>query len=286
MKKILILIAIFLSTSIFANDTGIIWGQSHLFSLKAPKGWVLDNVSGRNNGLHAVFHPIGGSWANSKAVMYANVALKRTGQNNIDELVNFNLNEMKPKSPNIKVRDLETITANNKKIILKEWLNNMGNHEVVAYVEESKVIVLMVLTSRDEEEYTKSINAFRALVQSYKFYSDNPDYKAVSEAQLQPMIEVAKKHSKTKSGGAYEEQVTKMLGYYLSTVLSGCGKQLRKMDDIDVVFQINKLGISTTANWSKNDTSQCFIQNGILNWVFPKPPIDNFHYHIAVKMKR
>ncbi|MFW2331566.1 MAG: hypothetical protein ACN4E2_04645 [Nitrospinota bacterium] len=283
-------IIVLLSTNVFANDTGTIWGENYLYSLEAPKGWVLDTVSGKSNGLQAVFYPKGGSWADSKAVMYTNVAVKKSGQNNIEEFINYSLSEIKVTSPTVTVKDLGTRSVNNKKIVLKEWLHNerrhsQEQHEMVAYIEESKVIVLMVLTSKNQGEYKKSIKALRALVESYMFHSDNPDYKAVSEAQLKPLIEVAKKQSKTKKGGAYEEQVSQMIGSYIGTVLKGCGENLKKMDNIDALFQVNKFGISTVTYWSQNDTSQCFIQNGILNWVFPKPPIDNFHYHIEVKIK-
>lgn len=280
-----LLIIIFLSTKVFANDAGIIWGQGHLYSLKSPKGWVLDNVSGKRRGLHAVFYPVGGSWANSKAVMYANVAVKESGQNNIKELIDYSLVTLKAKSPNVKVKDLETVTVGEKTVVIKEWLNNMNNHEAVAYIEESKVIVLLVLTSQDKSEYTKSLTAFRELIGSYNFYSDNPDYKAVSDSQLKPLIKTAKNHSTTESGSEYEKQVTKTLGSYMGIVLRGCAEHLKKMDDIDVVFQVSKLGISTKAYWSNNDTTQCFMQNGILNWVFPEPPIDKFHLHLAIKMK-
>ncbi len=280
-----LLIIIFLSTKVFANDSGIIWGQGHLYSLKPPKGWKLDNVSGNKRGLPAVFYPVGGSWANSKAVMYANVAGKKSGQNNIKELIDNYLVTLKAKSPNVKVKDLETVTVGEKTVVIKEWLNNMNNHEAVAYIEESKVIVLLVLTSQDKFEYTKSFTAFRELIGSYNFYSDNPDYKAVSDSQLKPLIKTAKNHSTTERGNEYEKQITKTLGSHMGVVLRGCAEHLKKMDDIDVFFQVSKLGISTKVYWSNNDTTQCFMQNGILSWVFPEPPIDRYHFHIAIKMK-
>src|SRR4030088_993829 len=59
------------------NNSGIIYGQDHVFVLTAPKGWVLDNKSGVSQGLQAVFYPEGSSWKSGTVVMYANAYHKR-----------------------------------------------------------------------------------------------------------------------------------------------------------------------------------------------------------------
>lgn len=51
--------------------TGIIYGKDHAFSLTAPKGWMLDNESAAEQGLHAVFYPKGKDWQDSPVVAYA-----------------------------------------------------------------------------------------------------------------------------------------------------------------------------------------------------------------------
>jgi len=58
--------------SITEEGGGIVYGQDHVFSLKAPKGWMLDNESGASQGAHAVFYQKGGSWEKSAVVAYAN----------------------------------------------------------------------------------------------------------------------------------------------------------------------------------------------------------------------
>ena len=147
---------------VFGFDTGIILGQSHLYSLTAPNGWVLDNQSGRKNNLHAVFYPVGKSWDSSTAVMYANVVVKDKNQKNVKEVISNSLKNFKKQAQNkeVKVKDFETIKLGNKNVVIKKWLNPTSvnnNYELVAYIEESKVIVLLVLTSRNKKEFTKSI---------------------------------------------------------------------------------------------------------------------------------
>src|SRR5690242_8275052 len=59
-----------LRASIIEEGGGIVYGKDHVFSFKAPKGWVLDNENGVNQGLHAVFYPKDSSWKDSKVVAY------------------------------------------------------------------------------------------------------------------------------------------------------------------------------------------------------------------------
>ncbi len=53
---------------------GIVYGPKAAFSISAPKGWVLDNESGVNQGLPCVLYPKGESWADARTVMYAKIA--------------------------------------------------------------------------------------------------------------------------------------------------------------------------------------------------------------------
>src|SRR5262249_19734217 len=53
---------------------GIVYGPKAAFNIGAPKGWVLDNESGQEQGLPCVLYPKGQSWANAKTVMYAKIA--------------------------------------------------------------------------------------------------------------------------------------------------------------------------------------------------------------------
>ena len=45
-------------------------GPRHVFSLTAPRGWILDVRSDRNNGLPGVLYRKGTTWEHSAAAMY------------------------------------------------------------------------------------------------------------------------------------------------------------------------------------------------------------------------
>ena len=263
--------------NVFAFNAGIILGNSHLYSLIAPKGWVLDNQSGRKNNLHAVFYPKGGSWDSSTAVMYANVVIKGKNQKNVKEVISNSLKDFKKHSKNkeVKVKDFETIKVGDKNIVIKKWLNHTSlnnNYELVAYIEEAKVIVLLVLTSRDKTEFNQSIDSFKELIKSYKFHSDKPTYKAVSDNKMAKLIKIANKQEKSKEGAQFTKQVIKSTVNQMTTILKKCNTKIEKMKDFDFVFV-------------KNETAECFMKGGMLSRSFPEPPINDFHYHITMQMK-
>jgi hypothetical protein len=156
--------------------SGIIYGKDHAFGLKAPEGWVLDNASGVREGLHAVFYPKGSSWGKSEVVMYANVNLKEKEKNDsFEKIIEDDLAGYREHSPNVKVTDAEPLpTATGKKAVVKYFSGDVnGNYEAVAYVDEEKFVVLLVLTSKTKSGFESSLTAFKQLVGSYLFVSDH-----------------------------------------------------------------------------------------------------------------
>ena len=152
-------------------ETGIIYGDNHSYSLTAPKGWLLDNKSGVSSGLHAVFYPKGGSWENSGAVMYTNVAqLNATDQTNAQDVIDYDIGQFKKSSPDIKIEKADTIKTSKQgrnAIVYTFLKDSNGNCESVAYIEEDKVVVLVTMSSRTEKDYLESEAAFKELVESY-----------------------------------------------------------------------------------------------------------------------
>jgi hypothetical protein len=81
--------------NVIPYNSGIIYGNSHVFTLKAPEGWVLDNQSGVSQGLHAVFYPKGQTWRNSPIVAYTNTRVKDNIVNSIEDQVKFTIKDFK-----------------------------------------------------------------------------------------------------------------------------------------------------------------------------------------------
>src|SRR5438477_11705595 len=53
---------------------GIVYGPKAAFNISAPKGWVLDNKSGVEQGQPCVRYPKGSSRSDAKTLMYAKIA--------------------------------------------------------------------------------------------------------------------------------------------------------------------------------------------------------------------
>ncbi len=178
MKKAICFFLFLLSNAIYGQDnnidslsTGLIYGKEHAFLLSAPNGWVLDNSSGLSQGIQAVFYPKGGSWNNSNTVMYANTASKSSeGNETIEKLIEYDLENFKKRGALVVKDTTITLERSDNKAILKYFDDsNYGNYEIVAYIDEEKIVALIVLSSRDKAEFSEAIPKFIELLNSYVF---------------------------------------------------------------------------------------------------------------------
>ncbi|MFC1884802.1 hypothetical protein ACFL2O_08530 [Thermodesulfobacteriota bacterium] len=158
------------------KNCGIVYGKNHSFVICAPEGWVLDNSSGVEQGLHAVFYPSGSSWKSSKVVMYANWADKNERLKDIDDLIRLNLFNFKSSgSRNVKAQLHDMIkTENGKKCQIWQYSGDKwGNYELVGYFEEKRGIAIIVMSTKDIQIFETAKNAFYKLVKSYFSLSDD-----------------------------------------------------------------------------------------------------------------
>jgi len=157
------------------SGSGIVYGEQHAFMILAPVGWILDNESAADQGIHAVFYPKGSSWSKAPAVMYANAVRKREGTANVQEFINYDLAKFKKRNPKIVMtvgRALKTEDGKTAQVRLFQG-DRWGNQEAVAYIDEPAVMVILVLSARSQEAFQKSLPAFERLVASYRFFTDD-----------------------------------------------------------------------------------------------------------------
>lgn len=180
---VLILLVVFMCSPVaFAgNDNGIenlteglVYGKGHAFWVSAPIGWILDNESGVKQGLHAVFYPKGSTWKDSSVVMYVNTVFRKP-DDSLENFIKEDIETFKEKgSNNIKVITADNIKTNDGKDARVRVFtgDKWGNYEAVAFIPENKIFVMIVLTSRVESGFQKSLESFRSLVGSYKFWTE------------------------------------------------------------------------------------------------------------------
>lgn len=179
-----VLVAMSATAEITESGSGIIYGKDHAFSLTAPKGWMLDNESAVEQGVHAVFYPKGKTWSNSDVVAYAQ-ARPRGGKiltaddaaKNVVEDFHANGN---PKYESKRIKTLR-LDKGREAVIYHFQGDQWGNNEAAAYVVEDKTINYVVLTARSARSFKEALPAFEELVKSYAFVGDKASAAGVSE---------------------------------------------------------------------------------------------------------
>lgn len=182
MKSIeLLLLFIFLSlfSETYSQEdtshTAIIYGNDNSFVVKAPKGWILDTKSGLSSGLTAVFYPLGSSWEKGTTVMYCNSASKKVkGNETLQQIMDFDIGRFKNEQGAEISEGGKVITSDSNVAIIKNFYNKKNkNFEAVAYIDESNVVVFLVISSRDKDDFEKSFESFNEFVKSYYYLTDN-----------------------------------------------------------------------------------------------------------------
>lgn len=158
---------------------GIVYGDDHVFSLRAPQGWVLDNSSGVSQGVHAAFYPEGETWKTSPSVAYARARTRTAQVSSAEDQVRETVREFhEAGSPNYKAEKSADIEAEGKKAAVYHFSGDKwGNSEAVAYFVEDKTINFIVFNARDDATFRKYLPAFGELVKSYRYIGDKSETK-------------------------------------------------------------------------------------------------------------
>lgn len=149
---------------------GIVYGPKAAFSISAPTGWVLDNQSGKNQGLPCVLYRTGQSWADGKTVMYAKIA--STDFEDVDVFVSWAINAMKEQHGMPKMKIALGKTKDGQDYFINEYpaTKAYAQWERVAYVQLPHAVAYIVLTSRDKAHYQKDCGALEEMLKDSFVY--------------------------------------------------------------------------------------------------------------------
>ncbi len=264
-------------------NAGYVYGKDYVCSVKAPAGWVLDQRSGRADGLQAVFYPTGSSWTESAAVMYVNLASKDENPDpTLEKFIEEELNRFKEGSPNIKVKDIGRLKiGDGKEALIRELTgDNWGNTEAVAYLEEPTAFIIFVLNSRTIDTYQKSLLAFKDMVGSYKFISDS-NYKDM-------MVDIAKKQTSTPAGKEYEGKFVSLFGRQHASTMKKCFEKTPNPDksafhvliNLDADGKILKILLKPETN-----IALC-LKEHMMEDTYPTPPQPDWWIDIGMNIDK
>jgi hypothetical protein len=208
--------------SITEGGRGVLFGSGHTFSFTAIKGWVLDNQSGVNQGLHMIFYPKGQTWRDSPVIMYGR-AVSLSHALSIKSQVESTVSDFRSNgSPNSRALEVDPIAlSGNKHAVIYHYSGDQwGNYEAVAYIKEVDTINFLVFNSRSKESFDKYLPSFNQIVESYNNLYISPS--EISPKKIAALENKSEKLLETQDGKDYETEATKSIDQNMANALIGC----------------------------------------------------------------
>jgi hypothetical protein len=158
------------------DNCGLLYGKDHSLTFCAPAGWVLDNGIMNDQGIYAVFYTAGSNFQDAKdsgSFMYFNVEGKDPDAT-VAKMMAADAKQIQHDAPAAVVVQSDPIKVGDVSVpVLRFAPGAFDRYEAVAYIGEEKVLVLAVISSKNEGLFKKDYPAFLTLVQSYKWLTSN-----------------------------------------------------------------------------------------------------------------
>jgi hypothetical protein len=267
------------------ETSGLLYGQDHAIAFDTPPNWVLDNKSGVEQGLYAVFYPTGSTWANSITIMYLNTIVKKG--RTFDQVLAGDAAAFK----NTTKMDAGAFpTGDGKKAVVRYFMpTGQGNYEAVAYVNEKNIVALLVMSSRDKAHFQASLPSFQKLIGSYHFLdktSQTGQKSTVVQYVIPPDIFlIAKDASKSAKGEKYEKGVSAALGPHFAQYMQACVAADNTIAAVNIVLKVEKDGhLSGVFVDGHNAVSDCLAPKFAVEKL-PPPPYTPYYELIEVKIR-
>ena len=163
------------STSERRQSTGgagvIVYAEGGAFLLQGPGDWIADNETGQQMGICCVFYPEGSNFDDAETVIYPNIATKGPGQATLKEFMEYDLSEFRDHNPGMSHEDAEDIPMRNNRAAKLRYFHgvNKGSSEAIAYIDEEKIVALIVVSSKTEKGLNAAVPLLRDMLQSYLY---------------------------------------------------------------------------------------------------------------------
>jgi hypothetical protein len=148
------------------NHTVILQSEGGSFAIEGPKDWIADRKVGRRLGVCCVYYPKG-SWETAETIMYPNIVTKGPGRTTLQELMDSELAKFRKDNPGMSYVDGD-IPFNDRPAKVRYFHGvNQGSSEAVAYIDEEKIIALVVLSSKTERGLTEALPLLLGVLETY-----------------------------------------------------------------------------------------------------------------------
>lgn len=149
----------------------IVYAEGGAFMIEGPKGWIADHDTGQKLGICCVFYPEGSSFDGAETIIYPNIATKGPGQANLKEFMEYDLSEFKKNNPKMTYEDAHNLAMKNKRTAKVRYFHevNKGSSEAIAYIDEDKIVALVVVSSRTQKELNDAMPLLRDMLETYAY---------------------------------------------------------------------------------------------------------------------
>jgi tetratricopeptide (TPR) repeat protein len=288
---------VFLAISAFcpslpAEETlpgGVVYGPKAAFNIAAPEGWVVDNESGKAQGLPCVLYPKGSSWSDAKTVMYANMASPQW--EGVNAFVAMAIKEMKAThgTPREKIASGKTKDGHDYFINEYPATKTYSQWERVGYVQLPLGVAYIVLSSRDHAGYEKDSGALEKVLKTLVYLEPKADSSSPSAVSASPTpaatasrftslaeaLAEAKRLGETSEGKRYDSEFgTAMQAARpeLADVVHECAKDSKLPIVFDVVFIFAADGRVESTLQTPDQSAAVCVADKLRNVRLPAPP--------------
>ena len=168
-------------------SSGIVYGPKAAFKISAPKGWVVDNEAGVQEGFPCVLYPAGSTWADADAVMYAKIASTNTTDR--DAFVKFAITKMREGDKEFRyTRVAGGKTGDGHAYIINDYRHGAradaarSQVERVAYVQLPGAVAFIVFTVASEELHKKHAGVVQEVVKTFSYAPEYIGFGAKKKA--------------------------------------------------------------------------------------------------------
>jgi len=289
--KYIVIAAIFVSFAANAGITeggrGILFGEDHAFAVTAKKGWILDNQSAVQQGLHMVFYPKGRTWANSPVIIYGrSIPTRQTAtiKEQVAQTVSDFRNNGSPKHTSNAKLPL-TLAGERSAEVYHYAGDQWGNFEAAAYIQETDTINFLVFSAKTKEAFEKHLMDFQRIASSYQNLYTAPE--TLPTTKLDAIKSESISNLKEPEGKVYESQSIKIAGHSLADAMQSCAAYASNKEPPQFSYFVrikNDGNIAQSYIFPTNTLSVCF--NALMsNIKYPKHVFETFVLNIEMRIK-
>ncbi|MGH9504657.1 MAG: hypothetical protein ACRD20_17525 [Terriglobales bacterium] len=150
------------------NNLVILQSEGGSFSIEGPKGWIADRKVGRRLGVCCVYYAKG-SYATAETILYPNIVTKAPGRATVQALMDSDLAAFRKNNPGMTYVDGD-IPFNKRTAKLRYFHGvNQGSSEAVAYIDEDKIVALVVISSKTEKTLVDALPLLLEVLETYTY---------------------------------------------------------------------------------------------------------------------